>query len=88
MSLEVKEESLIDLVLLVKEDNPPESNDPTGQVPGNNVPTPPPNEQNLANQPIQNNNANAQSPDQIDKTPVKEKSTTSKYACTGWSSQG
>lgn len=72
LSLEVKEEALSDLVLLVKEDNPPESNDPTGQVPSNNVPTPSPNEQNLSNQPLQNNNMNMPSPDQNDKTAIKE----------------
>jgi hypothetical protein len=74
LSLEIKEEALQDLILEVKDDNPPESTDPTGQVPGTNSPPPPQTNQQSGTQPEQqgaNNNAQLP-PGENDKTAVKE----------------
>ena len=72
LSLEIKEEAMTDLVLEVKDDNAPQSTDPTGQVPGNNSP-PPQNSQQAPQPEQQGANTNAQQPpDQQDKTAIKE----------------
>ena len=76
VSVEVGEKSETDLVLEVKDDNPPPATDPTGQVPGQNSP-PPPSEgekQENATQPQAPDNAQGvqAAPEQLDKTAPRD----------------